>query len=131
MFLCDSQFLICTCVRSLTLHIIDVVVSKQDRDVNSQRRGPVDWRTLRSEGWNRGGLGARNKRMILRMQQQLVNQQRQLLGLGTPATTLQQQVRDDQIRMLTANMLETARFRAGIEQAMAAGQGTSKCLITC
>jgi hypothetical protein len=83
---------------------------------------------LRAEGWNRGGLGARNKRMVLRMQQQLVNQQRQLLGLGSPGTTLQQQVRDDQIRMLTANMLETARFRAGIEKAMLSGPETSNYL---
>ena len=83
---------------------------------------------MRAEGWNRGGLGARNKRMILRMQQQLVNQQRQLLGLTSPGCTLQQQVRDDQIRMLTANMLETARFRASLEKAMLSGQETSKSL---
>jgi hypothetical protein len=56
------------------------------------------------------------------MQQQVYNQQRQLLGLASPDMTLQDQVRDDQIRLLTANLLENARFRAGVEQAVIAGQ---------
>jgi len=94
----------------------------QDSNVSRQWQDPTDWRTLRAEGWNKGGLGSRNKRMILRMQQQVYNQQRQLLGLASPDMTLQDQVRDDQIRLLTANLLENARFRAGIEQAVIAGQ---------
>ena len=98
------------------------LVLTQDSNFSRQWQDPTDWRTLRAEGWNKGGLGSRNKRMILRMQQQVYNQQRQLLGLASPDMTLQDQVRDDQIRLLTANLLENARFRAGVEQAVIAGQ---------
>ena len=90
--------------------------AEQPAEVDWQS-GQEDWRSLRAEGWNKGGIRARTKRMVLRMHQELLNKQRAEFGLPCPEGTLQEQVRADRLAYLNSQLQETMVFRAGLEKA--------------
>ena len=88
------------------------------------RSGEYDWRAARADGYNQGGLQARARRAMLRMQQQFLNQQRLKWGLPVPPGTLQQQVRNERSQQLSDQMREAMTFRIGLEKAHAAAGAT-------
>jgi hypothetical protein len=58
----------------------------------------VDWRSLRQEGWNQGGLQARMRRQLARAQQLLIKQTKEAWGLPPDPGSLQDQVREQMKR---------------------------------
>jgi hypothetical protein len=85
----------------------------------------VDWRQLRQEGWNKGGLHSRTKRMMLRLAQEALNKQRLDWGLPLPSGTLQEQVKAAKPGFLLSSMKDSVILQAGLEKAAAQAAGSS------
>ena len=91
-------------------------------DFEDGQEGPheVDWRTHRKWGYNSGGLQARLRRNLLRMQQQLLREQRVAWGLPSPGGSLGQQLKEEQSKTVVETMKDASMYKAGLEKAAAA-----------
>lgn len=94
--------------------------SGQANTSHGQTWSQVDWRAHRAAGYNAGGLQARLRRNMMRMQQQLLNQQRKAWGLPCPEGPLSAQIAYEKARSLGQALKETVVYRAGLEKANAA-----------
>lgn len=79
----------------------------------------VDWKLHRRYGYNSGGLQARLRRNMLRMQQQMLNQQREAMGLPCPTGSLSAQMVYEKARDIGQALKESMVFRVGLEKAHA------------
>ena len=88
----------------------------------------VDWRALRQgpgETYNQGGLQARMRRNMARVQQQLMAEFRTNAGLPKPEGTLQDQVKNERLKYLAAEMREVVEERVRLEKAKASQAASS------
>jgi len=72
---------------------------------------------LRSQGYNKGGTAARNKRALSRIAQVAMNQVRQQWGVPVPQGTVQQQVVAERVATDAARMKDALVQRVMLEKA--------------